>query len=170
MYSMSRNRILWGVGILVGFVVLSSAAIFGYSKIHQPIFSSEITSKLTSSLYVAQGDNVTIERASIKYDKDLKQLSYVSKMQDISIIVSEQPSPEVFGDVPQYFDKWITSAGAITNFDTPNGKVYLASNPNYGVNTVAIMNSKGTLLFAKPSKNLSQDQWKQFFRTLKLQT
>lgn len=155
-------------GIFLAVVILGGY--FSYAHFHQPLISSDISNKLTSVIYVTTGKNVDIQRATVKYDDSLKQLSYVALFENVKITISEQPSPEVFGDVPQYFDKWVESAGAVSNFETPNGKVYIASNPKYGVNSVAILNSNGTLLFAKPSANLTTDQWKAFFRNLKLQS
>lgn len=164
---MYKKLLLWVTATILLLVMVISGALL-YMHYRQPLISDTITKQLTSSLYLVRGSAVALDKKSIKYDNELKQLSYTTTFNNVKIIISEQPSPEVFSDVPQYFPKWISSTGAIANFDTPNGKVYLASNPNYGVNTVAIMNSKGTLLFAKPDKNLTEDQWKQFFRNVTL--
>lgn len=81
---------------------------------------------------------------------------------------TEQATPESFTDVPQVYDKLIEKLRGYSTFDSVNGKVDLTMPEELkGVQT-AVMNSRGTLIFVRPSKALSANDWRQVFNSLQL--
>jgi hypothetical protein len=81
------------------------------------------------------------------------------------MVLSEQPTPDSFTDVPQVYDKVVDSMQEYQKFDVDVGTVHLTRPPSLNGKQAAVLNTKGTLLFAKPDKDLSEDQWRRFFNS-----
>lgn len=108
----------------------------------------------------------SVKPHSIKLDAGSHFLSYVSEVGSMQITVSMQPTPEGFVDVPQAFDKLVEKMNQYSVFESLNGKVYLTKPQELNGGQTAVMNAKGTLLFAKPIGDLTDDQWRSFFNQL----
>lgn len=107
-----------------------------------------------------------IDRTSVKYDSSNKVLSYEAKYQSSRLIVTNQAAPETFSDVPKVYDKFLEDLHAYTSFDSSLGKVSLTRPPKADSQQVAIISTKGTLMFVRANHDLSNDQWRKFFNNL----
>lgn len=159
------NRWFWRIVVL-----LTSAGIITVVvmlALPKPPISGPIKSQLTSTLMLPDTGHFPVDRASTKYDPKLKELSYNASAFGQTIIVSEQPTPDQFTDVPQVYQKVLESMADYADFDVSVGSVHLTQPAQLNGLQTAVLNSKGTLLFAKPASNLTEDQWRQFFTSFR---
>jgi hypothetical protein len=105
-----------------------------------------------------------VDRESAKYDTSLKLLSYNVALDGVQVVVSQQPTPESFSDIPQVYDKVLSNMNEYLKFDVIVGTVHVTRPKDLAGKQAAVMNTKGTLFFAKPDKDLSEEQWRRFFK------
>jgi hypothetical protein len=158
------NR-FWLVSISI---IIVAVAIVGVLVWRKPFIPGKIKGSVTSTIFVPAGPQVKNQSATVKYDSSLKLLSYQSIAYGVNTTVSEQPTPQNFIDIPEVYDKVVTSYNQYENFDTAAGTVYLTRPKNQNGRQVAVMNSKGTLMFVKADRDLSDDQWRKFFNNLQI--
>jgi len=132
----------------------------------KPPIPGPIKRQLTSTLILPNTSRYPVDRATTKYDAKIKQLTFNSTAFSQDVVVSEQPTPDSFTDVPQVYQKVLESMSDFADFDTGIGTVHLTRPANLGGKQAAVLNAKGTLLFAKPSSDLTEDQWRQFFNSV----
>jgi len=158
----SQLRVIIGVVVSVGIVLIIGLWLFP----DKPPIPGPIKAKLTSTLLVPRGGDYQVNRESAKYDPALKVLAYNIAIKGVgSAVVSEQPTPDQFNDIPGYYDQVISQFHEYTHFDSVVGTVHLVHPDTNSDHQTAVINSAGTLIFVKPSQNLSDDQWRQFFRS-----
>ncbi|HSX07383.1 MAG TPA: hypothetical protein VLG11_00650 [Candidatus Saccharimonadales bacterium] len=85
----------------------------------------------------------------------------------ITLSVTEQATPPVFGDVPQYYPSLLAKMNEYASFNSALGTVYLTKPTELGGNQTAVLNGNGTLLFVRPSTALTTGGWQQFFGSLR---
>jgi hypothetical protein len=122
--------------------------------------------KLTSSLLLPSRARANIDRGSAKYDSSLKVLSFTGLVDGKNLVIAEQPTPEQFVDIPAAYEKVLGSMNDYSDFDTTMGTVHLTKPDELHGGQTAVLNAKGTLLFAKSASGLSTDQWRQFFNSV----
>ena len=86
----------------------------------------------------------------------------------VKISFSEQPTPGSIVDIPQVYDKLVDSLQPYNTFDSVNGKVALTHPNNLNGGQTAVMNDKGTLIFVRPTKDLTDTEWRQVFNSLSI--
>ena len=79
------------------------------------------------------------------------------------MLISEQATPQVFNDIPEYYPKLIEKLNGYSDFDSVLGKVSLTKPKELNGAQSAVFNGKGTLMFVRPNQSLSDDDWRQFF-------
>jgi hypothetical protein len=134
----------------------------------KPPIPNKIKSQLTSTLMLPQDKQFNINRKTVKYDSGLKLLTFNATVFGKTIIVSEQPTPDQFTDVPQVYTKVLDGMDDYDDFDVNVGSVHLTTPPQLNGKQAAVLNTKGTLIFAKPSASLSGSQWRQFFTSFQV--
>jgi hypothetical protein len=152
-------------GITTGGLVIIAVMLL----LPKPPIPSRIKAQLTSSLLLPKDARFHIDRSSAKFEPSLKALSVKVSAFGQTIIISEQPTPEQFTDVPQAYQKVLEGMDDYSDFDTGIGSVHLTKPSQLQGGQSAVVNAKGTLLFAKPSSALSTDQWRQFFKSFEAQ-
>jgi hypothetical protein len=159
-----NNRMMkWVTGIFASMVGLGLVVIIALILIPKPPVSNKIKAELTSTLLLPDTSNFPIASRSVKYDSSLKLLSFNATVFGKQIIISEQPTPESFTDVPAVYTKVLDGMNDNYDFDVNVGSVHITTPPQLNGKQAAVLNAKGTLLFAKPSASLSNSQWQQFF-------
>jgi hypothetical protein len=154
---------------LAGVAGLGTVILIVIVLLPKPPISPHLQKQLTFTLFVPRSGQYYVNHDSAKYDSSLKLLSYVVPVQHNSVIVSEQPAPESFSDVPQAFRKVLDGMNDYSDFDTSVGTVHLTRPSSLHGRQAAVLDAQGTLLFAKPSEDLSKDQWRQFFNAFGVQ-
>ncbi|HXY17805.1 MAG TPA: hypothetical protein VEH48_00050 [Candidatus Nitrosopolaris sp.] len=152
--------LLTGLLLLIGVI---ACVIWLWPK---PLIPKDIQNKVTSVIFVPKNPQVINKKGTVKYDSDLKLLSYQATIFGVNTVISEQPTPESFTDIPQVYQKVLDSWNQYETFNTPQGTVYLTRPGKQSNEEVGVMNSKGTFLFIKPDSNFTDSQWRQLFNSL----
>lgn len=109
----------------------------------------------------------TFDKSTFKYDETNKVLTFIAYHQGVKITIAEQSYPEVL-----IYDKLVGTMNEYSEVQTKPGKVALTKPKTlHGAQTAVLSTYNGTsgvLLFAKPEKNLANDQWTQFFNILEV--
>ncbi len=132
----------------------------------KPPIPGSIKKQVTSAILIPKQSNTNDIRNTAKYDATNKLLTFRSDIKDAgtNVTVTEQPTPDQFVDIPQFEAKFFEQAGEYKTFETTIGTVHLLKPKS--VVQAAAMNTKGTLIFVKPDKELTEDQWRQFFKSV----
>lgn len=151
--------IILGAGLLVGFYY-----IFVYHP--TPNLIPENLKKQLSFVvfYPAANPAIVVDANSFKYDSQAKLMSYVITYGKTPITIAEQATPQNFIDIPPAYDKLVESLSEYASFQSYYDKVSLTHPKEFKGQQSAVMNSKGTLVFAHPTQgDLTEDQWKKLF-------
>jgi hypothetical protein len=122
-------------------------------------------------LYPDSQSPATVKTGSIKYDAGTQVLTYIIADAGVPITISEQSTPQAFIDIPQSYATLINSLNNYASFDSLQGTVALTYPKELNGQQSAVMNTKGTLMFAHPTNgSLSENQWKNLFNSLEVIT
>ncbi|HEY4964397.1 MAG TPA: hypothetical protein VIH90_06935 [Candidatus Saccharimonadales bacterium] len=119
-------------------------------------------------MYPSDSSLLTVKPQSIKYNSSDQQLTFVAMYKRCTVSFSEQPTPSSFIDVPTVYTTLVTNLNEYTSFESINGSVYLLLPKELAGAQSAVMNSKGTLMFARPISMLTVNEWKQIFNDLQV--
>lgn len=163
-----HNRsIMITIGILLVSVLVVITVLLTVQVLKpKPPIPKSITSQANFIILVPISPAIVIDSKSAGYNSSLKLIDYNVTMQGVKTVVSEQPAPSVFTDVPATYEKTLASMNQYSQFDSLEGAVYLTKPQQLAGKQAAVLLSKGTLMFVKPSSDLTDDQWRQFFNSL----
>ncbi len=161
--------------IISGFVMVILVGVGGYLAYRKhasskPTIDPNIRSAISfAALWPAKSAQLTVGTSTIKYSKADKLFSYVATTNEgITLTISEESTPESFIDAPNSYEKLLAGMQKYRSFESQVGTVYLTRPPQLGGGQSAVMNSKGTLLFVRPSRDLSDEAWMKIFNNLQL--
>jgi hypothetical protein len=169
MMLMTIQRYIKPVVLVLTIIVLITSSILGFKAWQKSkvIIPPSVKKQVSFAIYWPNKTTLTNDQTTIKYDPPNKFLSFVSTTQNGSkIIISQEATPESFTDIPKVYDKFIAGLQQYSNFDSVNGRVFLVHPKELKGQQTAVMNAKGTLLFMRPDKDISDDTWKQIFNNL----
>jgi hypothetical protein len=155
------QKFWWGVGSLatLGLIVLIVIWVWP----NKPVISSKIKSQLTSTLLLPQDPRFKVEQTTIKFNKNLSLLTYYVSVFGHQVLMSEQPTPQSFIDIPQAYTQLVQGMNDYEDIDVSVGTVHLTTPKQLNGAQAAILNTDGTLSFGKPSGSLSVTQWRQYY-------
>jgi hypothetical protein len=158
-----NSRLAATLLIVVGLVVVG----YIFFVARQP---STVPKSITSSVqfpifYPKPGKQITIKQTSFKYDKSLGQVSFIVNYAGSAITFAEQSSPDSFSADPTFYPAFIQKLNGYDTFSGVDGRVDLTL-PSETHEQTAIMNAKGTLVFASTSGKISESSWKLLFYSL----
>ena len=93
-------------------------------------------------------------------------LRFTSTQNNVSLSFSEQATPPVFTDVPQYYPSLLGKLNQYSSFGSVAGTVYLTKPAELKGGQTAVANTDGTLVFVRPNKDLSTTEWQRLFNNL----
>lgn len=157
-------------------VILTSILIVGVLFVLSSVLKPEkeipddITRKINFKPFVvAQNSTVSQDNKTIKYDSSQNGISFVVNDSRFGkFTVSQQSSPIEFIDIPDYFIKLVDKLNRYSAFENKLGTVYLTRPNDQKFGQTAVMNASGVLMFIRSEKDLSNDQWNQFFSNFKI--
>jgi hypothetical protein len=159
-----RRILPWGLAALAAVTLLVVIAVMTFAE-RTPISASIRKQVNFTLLYPKSSAAIKLDQKSIKYDPSVKQLSFIVTLSGRTITFSEQTAPDQFADVAEYYPKFIAQLQGYATFTNAIGKVDL-TRPKDVKNQVAVINAKGTLLFARSNGDLTEDDWKRLFNSL----
>ena len=149
-------------------IVLAVAAMVGaYVYNSRPsVIPSAIRRQANFAIfYPNPSKQIYILPSSFKYDTSLSQVAFAARFANRSITFAEQSSPDSFAATPTFYANFITKLGGYATFSSIDGTVSLTEPAQVNAQT-AVMNTKGTLLFAKSSNDMSENNWRLLFNSL----
>ncbi len=156
--------------ILTILVILIAAGYFGFNywQNSQQILPISIKNQIDFPVYWPNSNEpVTVNKKTLKYDSGDKILSYVARTNNgDNVTITEQATPVSITASPQVFSQLIQDLLEYEEFDSRNGTVYLTHPKELNGGQAAVMNSQGTLLFAKPTSSLVDTAWRKLFNNL----
>lgn len=159
-----RNNFFIRISLLVITAgVIAFTAIFAYNLFKpdtNPI-PKDIRSHLSFSPFIIPLNTKEYVSDSYKYSKaenNVDILSYVVRLSNAQITLSEYAQPSQFTDIPDYQNQFLTNV--IQQYDTvqtSNGQIYLGRLTNKS--QLGIMIEKGLIVFMTPNHDLSTSTW-----------
>jgi len=116
--------------------------------------------------YPEPSKQITIKQDSFKYDKSMGQVSFIVSFENDKVIFAEQSSPDSFSASPTFYTAFVQKLNGYATFDSVDGRVDLTL-PTETHEETAIMNARGTLLFASTASTINETNWKLVFNTMR---
>ena len=163
------QKTILGLVLLIG---VTAVLAYGYQRHQNP--KNRIPAQIKSQIsfivfYPGPSTDTSIDTRSFKYDQPTHVFSFVVNFMHQPITFAEQATPQNFIDIPQAYDKLLESLSEYASFNSYYDKVSLAHPKEFKGQQSAVMNSKGTLVFAHPtSGSLNEDQWRKLFNGLEI--
>lgn len=154
-----RWLILAGVGLVLLVTVVAVVVVTR----PKPIISGSIVHKAGFQIFYPTDKQIAV--TSVQYDEMNHGVSYKAALHGKQITVSEQATPQIFSDGPVYAYK-LQQSHEFASFDTDAGHVSLTKPDELKGQVVAVVNAKGTLLFARSNQSVSTDEWKLLFNAM----
>lgn len=145
------------VGGICGVVVLAAG---GWRWTHRPVIPSSISRQVSFEIFVPSG----ADRKSVTYDSNAQLLNFNIHADGTSIAFTEQATPGVIASSPTMLVNGFGRLKNETALATAIGTAYVGNNQTLNGQQTLGMNTQGTLLFARPNKNLTQAQWRKLFQ------
>jgi hypothetical protein len=113
-----------------------------------------------------------IDTNSWKYLSSEKTLSFNAVINNNSVTITEQKAPLAYQNDKAAYNRFIGSLRPSANFDSPLGSValtnFVTASDYQTVGATGILNAKGTMLLAHPTNNISEDDWRNLFNSMKV--
>jgi hypothetical protein len=155
--------------VLIGGILLLVAAVaVGVDKYQKSRIAipAKINSQINFPVLIPskQSPMLNTDETSFKFDKSQGVLSFIVSKSGKKITITEQTYPEAL-----IFDKLVGTLNQYSEIQTKIGKVELTRPKNAGNSQVAVANSHSqTLIFARASGDLRNDQWQELFNNLEI--
>lgn len=167
----TKVELLLGISLLVIVVGALTYAVVRYVYNHRSTaIPQSIAQHVAFQIYVPSPTNKSWSalEPSVRYNSQTSVLSITTQTQAKTndIILDEQPTPDVFTNIPQYYQSLLSKLNEYGQIQTNFGSAYLTHPTELHGGQTAVLNSSGTLLFARPLRSLSKSQWTAFFNDL----
>ena len=155
--------------LLTSLIILAvGGASFGvYSYLNKdtnPIPSTLRKNLSFSPLVIQPGTKgyTTSDYRLTKTDNSIDILSYtIQTATGPTIQLSEYPQPQEFADIPEYKDRFLTNvAQQYSTVATSGGTIYLGKLAKQNNKQLGVMLEKGLIVFMKPDKDVTPEQWR----------
>lgn len=158
------------VVVLIIALITGGAVVMTMLLTPKPLLPKNIASQVSFGIFYPQGNEVlNVSQKSIAYDAKTSLLTYSSRLATGSTVsFSEQSTPSSFVDVPSVYTKLISNLQEYASFDSLNGTVYLTKPKELHGQQAAVLNNRGTLIFARTTTDLSVDRWRAIFNSLQV--
>jgi hypothetical protein len=159
LFTKLRRKVFAVTAILI--VLVAGVAI--YQRVRpQPLIPNDIAKKVAFRISVPASP-YKLDRSSVTYDTKQGVLSFKVKSVDNTIYtVSEQATPDVFSASNQVYPALLQKLHEYSEVQTSRGTVALTLPQELNGAQSAVINNSGVLMFARPSKKLTNSEWVQF--------
>lgn len=165
---LSRSQII--VSSIVVFSLLVGIIMLVGSRHSPGLIPDNLKKQISFVLFLpSSSPEMNINTKSFRYDPVSKVFTFKMQYDHSTLTIAEQATPQNFIDIPQAYDKVMETLNEYASFNSYYDKVSLTRPKEFKGQQSAIMNSKGTLITAHPTKGeLTEDQWKKLFNGLEL--
>jgi len=178
MYATMRGKLKRGFSkqLAVGFIFLSLsivvAVLYFYWRANKNPLPAHIRSQVSYRVAYPEGATTAVDTSKITYQPEDKVLTFNVKAFDTTIVLTEQPAPSALGQGQQVYFQAL-GIHPYAQFASKLGPVALTKlwqqgTLDIGGQTAILASSAGTMVLARPDKDLSNEQWLTFFNSLKL--
>lgn len=172
----NRGFIGWQAGLLLSVlsIAIIASVIFGVRSFENSASVQNIPTDIKQIVshviyYPDSTSGLSVDKNSFKFDDASEVLSFTAKYGNANITIAEQATPENFVDIPPAYDKLIETLNSYYAFSSFHGTVHLTKPKENKGQQSAVMNSKGTLMFANVTGgSLTENEWKKFFNNLEV--
>jgi hypothetical protein len=105
--------------------------------------------------------------SSSSYESDSGVFSTTHYMGDKTIALKQQSTPSDFAASADYYEKLLEKLHQYQELKIGSETITLTRPSELDGSQTAVRNSHGVLLFASPNKQLSDDEWRSFFGSLR---
>jgi hypothetical protein len=159
-----RNKMMLEWGVVIVFIGVIIGAIIYHNR--TPLIPIKVQNEANFAIFYPNSNNqIRVEKNTIKYNTSLGQVSYIVDFAGKKITFAEQTEPVSFTADPTFYTSFVENLRGYASFDSINGHVDLTF-PGQVNSQTAVMVTKGTLLFAKASGNISELNWRFLFNDL----
>lgn len=157
---------------LVIVFVISLSVIFFIVFFNQSksVLPEDIQKKANFNIYALDKDDkiFTIDKKSINYDGKNNILLFTINGGGINTVITQQATPESFSVVQGGYQKLLESMRQYKEVKTRLGTVTLTKPEELRDQQIVVANPPGTLIFARPDKQLNDSWIQQLFDSLML--
>jgi len=172
----NRHRAVILTVLLLGIIAVSGGAFLLLNTYGQDnIISKQILAQANFTIFYPSTAAKTasdwqLEKDITTYDKSSGVLTLHALQASTGrrIVLNEQPVPGAFTDVPTQYSKMLTSLNEYNELQLGFGTVALTHPEELNGGQAAVANKAGTLIFAKPSTDLTDGEWGDFFGSLRI--
>lgn len=164
-----RRKLHWptiGLTVLVSTTILLGTVVIITHVRQQVPLPAAIKRQIDFPIFLP-AKYVDINTKSYKFDPTEKILSFTGTLADgQTVTFAEQATPSAFTDIPDFYNKFLQKLYEYQSFDSLNGTVHITHPKDAG--QAAVMSSKGTLLFARVTRDEPQTTWQPIFNNLQV--
>lgn len=152
--------------VLVILVLMGSIGVFKYFSQYKGPIPEKIHERLSFDVYLPDPVKAQIDQNTFTFNEEEQALTFAVTSNGVRILITQQPEPAIFkeGEVYQHL---LNKMRQYDEVKTTIGTATLTSPEELKGGQTAVINTKGILLFAKPDKNLTSEEWRNFFNSLR---
>ncbi len=159
---MRRRRpwLVFGVGLLL----LAIGIMVGSSLLTRSMVPQSVLNQVKSVVLMPSGMKISVNKKSMTVSSpvggDDGVLNFTASIDETSLEIGEQPTPQQFIHIPKVYDRVVEQSKPYGVFESEIGTVHL-TRPK--ARQVAMLNTKGTYMLVQADKDLTDAQWRRFF-------
>jgi hypothetical protein len=156
-------------GVVVGLLVVLGGVLLVYHAMDRGPLPASISKHVKFGVFYPDVHSYLVDKSTISYNSNTQVLSYSTSVANKKVVINQQAEPDVFQDAGQevnLYQKLLDKMRQYQEMGTDAGTVTLTRPEELKGAQAAVMDQKGTLLFAQPAGDLTADQWKSFFNSL----
>lgn len=151
--------------VIALFIVILFATVFNQPK---PVLPEDIQKKANFNIYALDDNDkiFAIDKKSISFDEKNNILLFTVNGDGISAVITQQATPESFSVVQGGYQKLLESMRQYKEVKTRLGTATLTKPEELKGQQIVVANPPGTLIFARPDKELNDSRVQQLFDSL----
>jgi len=158
-------------------IVIVAGGVFGLFKLleSQTVISKQVLNEANFTIFyptdtIKSASSWQLQKDRTSFDKGSGVLTLHATQASTGrqIILNQQPTPGAFTDVPTQYSKMLSTLNEYNELQIGFGTIALSHPKELNGGQTAVANKAGTLIFAKPSANLTDNEWKDFFQNLRI--
>lgn len=161
----------WSVGSFI-LVTIGFISCYFYLARTNPV-PYEISKKLTFSPLILPDGTKNYVATDYKFDTvedGTKILSFLVTLKNNSVSVSEYTQPPAFSEITDYKSQFLNNViNQYATIPTANGTIFLGRMTKQKNGQMAIMVEKGLVIFMRPEKEMSENEWRNLGDSLEAQ-